>query len=132
MRRGLIACSVALAGAGSVGAVAEATSLASSEHGARPAATPRLDVRPAAARQGGQIVLRGRGFEPQVRVVLLAGPPDGEARRIGAARTNERGGFRAPIRIARRARAGAYVALACRHDCRVKASAPFRVLSARR
>ncbi len=61
-------------------------------------------------------------------MTLLAGPPASEAVRIGSAKTDEDGEFVAPIAIERRVRPGRYVALACRHDCRVKASAAFRVL----
>jgi len=73
-------------------------------------------------------VLYGRGFKPLVRVTLLAGPAASEAARIGSARTDEAGEFVAPVAIERQVRPGRYVALACRHDCRVKASAAFRVL----
>ena len=98
------------------------------ERGAQAAAKPALTVRPRAARRGGSVMLYGSGFRPLVRVTLLAGPPASEAVKIGSARTDEDGEFVAPIAIERRVRPGRYVALACRHDCRVKASAAFRVL----
>lgn len=98
------------------------------ERRAQAAVTPTLTVRPRAARRGGSVMLYGSGFRPLVRVTLLAGPPASEAVRIGSARTDADGEFVAPIAIERRVRPGRYVALACRHDCRVKASAAFRVL----
>ncbi|ADB51612.1 hypothetical protein [Conexibacter woesei] len=93
--------------------------------------TPSLVVRPRAAAPGGTVVFFGRDFPPHVRLVLLAGPPSSEATPIGAAHTDREGRFRAPIKIARGVTPGRYVALACRHDCRVKASAMFRVLAPR-
>ncbi len=105
------------------------TARAATEQGAaQPAATPTLTIRPRAARRGGSVVFYGSGFRPLVRVTLLAGPPESAAVKIGSAKTDEQGEFVAPIAIERRVRPGRYVALACRHDCRVKATAMFRVL----
>lgn len=99
---------------------------------AAPAApAPSLVVRPRAAAPGGSVVFFGSDFPAHVRLVLLAGPPSSEATSIGAARTDRDGRFRAPIKIARGVAPGRYVALACRHDCRLKASATFRVLAPR-
>lgn len=92
------------------------------------AAAPTLAARPRAAPRGGRIVLNGSGFAPLVRVTLLAGVPGGERMSIGRAKTDEAGRFVAPIAIRRDVRPGRYVAYACRHRCRVIASAPFRVL----
>ncbi|MDR9368643.1 hypothetical protein Q5424_06110 [Conexibacter sp. JD483] len=121
---GLVA--VAPAAERDAGATAEAARLATERAAAKPA--PALTVRPHAARRGGRVVLFGSGFRAGVRVMLLAGPPTSEAVRIGSATTDAQGEFVAPIAIERRVRPGRYVALACRHDCRVKASAMFRVL----
>jgi hypothetical protein len=96
---------------------------------ARGAQAPALEVRPRAAQRGGRVVFHGSGFAPFARVVLLAGLPQSMATRIGSARTDAEGRFVAPISIDREVRPGRYVALACRHRCRVKASASFRVLS---
>lgn len=96
---------------------------------AAPAArkAPALEVRPRAAVRGGRVVFYGSGFPPLVRVSLLAGLPATEAVRIGSARTNADGSFVAPIAIERAVTPGRYVALACRHRCRMKATAAFRV-----
>ncbi|HST41364.1 MAG TPA: hypothetical protein VLK58_17735 [Conexibacter sp.] len=96
---------------------------------AAPAArrAPALAIRPGSALRGGRVVFYGSGFPPLVRVSLLAGPPASEAVRIGSARTNADGSFVAPIAIERAVTPGRYVALACRHRCRVKATAAFRV-----
>jgi hypothetical protein len=91
------------------------------------AQAPALEVRPRAAARGGRVVFYGSGFAPLVRVSLLAGPPASDAVRIGSARTDAEGGFVAPIAIERAVAPGRYVALACRHRCRVKATASFRV-----
>jgi len=104
----------------------------SAEAAAAPAAgghrgEPALSVRPRSARQGGRVVLYGRGFAPLRRVVLLAGARNGAPVRIGSARTDADGEFVAPIAIRRDVRPGRYVAYACRHRCRVRASARFRV-----
>lgn len=118
-----------VAGGAVIAAMAAGVGLSpAAERRAQAAATPTLTVRPRAARRGGSVMLYGSGFRPLVRVTLLAGPPASEAVRIGSARTDEDGEFVAPIAIERRVRPGRYVALACRHDCRVKASAAFRVL----
>lgn len=91
--------------------------------------TPALTVRPRAAPRGGRVVLYGRGFAPLARVVLLAGLPGGKPMRIGKAKTDADGAFVAPITIRKDVDPGRYVAYACRHSCRVRASAPFRVLT---
>lgn len=90
-------------------------------------APPALEIRPRAADRGGRVVLYGSGFPPLARVSLLAGPPASEAVKIGSARTDADGAFVAPITIERAVEPGRYVALACRHRCRVKATANFRV-----
>jgi hypothetical protein len=95
----------------------------------RRAQAPALDVRPRAAARGGRVVFYGSGFAPQARVALLAGVPGAEPVRIGSARTDAEGGFVAPISIQRDVVPGRYAAFACRHNCRVKATSAFRVLS---
>lgn len=97
---------------------------------ARRAQTPALTVRPRTAVQGGRVVLYGSGFAPLARVVLLAATPGGEPVQIGRAKSNADGGFVAPVTIRRDVEPGRYVAYACRHRCRVKATAPFRVRAA--
>lgn len=95
---------------------------------ARRAQAPTLEVRPRAAARGGRVVFYGSGFAPLAHVTLLAGLPGGEPSRIGSARTDANGTFMAPVAIEREVRPGLYTAFACRHRCRVKASAGFRVL----
>lgn len=97
---------------------------------ARRAQTPALTVRPRAAVQGGSVVLHGSGFAPLARIVLLASTPGGKPVQIGRAKSDADGAFVAPVTIRRDVEPGRYVAYACRHRCRVKATAPFRVRAA--
>jgi hypothetical protein len=95
----------------------------------RAARTPQLTADPAAVRAGATLTLTGTGFPRNVRVALLAGPPNAQAARIGAASTGRRGRFTATIRIRPHSSAGPLVALACHDDCRVKASVRFRIVA---
>ncbi|HEV7771852.1 MAG TPA: hypothetical protein VGO48_01045 [Conexibacter sp.] len=102
--------------------------------GARPVAssaarTPQLTADPTAVQAGGTLTLQGTGFPRNIRVTLLAGPPNAEATRIGGASTGRRGRFTATIRIRPHSSSGAFVALACHDACRVKASAHFRIVA---
>lgn len=117
-----IVITVLAAAVACLGGIVVAASAASTDR------TPALLARPRAAAPGESIMLFGSGFAPLARIVLLAGTPDGVPTRIGAAKTDRDGRFRAPIRIAARVVPGRYVAFACRHSCRVRASAGFRVL----
>jgi hypothetical protein len=89
---------------------------------------PQLSAEPADVAPGETLVLSGRGFPRNAHIALLAGPPGSEAVRIGGAQTGRRGAFTARIRIRPRAAAGRLVALACVDQCRVKASARFRIV----
>jgi hypothetical protein len=93
------------------------------------ARTPQLTADPAAVHAGATLTLTGVGFPRNVHVTLLAGPRNTEAARIGAASTERRGRFTATIRIRPHSSAGAFVALACHDDCRVKASTHFRIVA---
>ncbi|MBB4663376.1 hypothetical protein [Conexibacter arvalis] len=128
MGRRIVAGAVAAALAAACG---WAATVAVAPAARRAAQAPSMTVRPRAARQGGTVVLHGSGFAPRARVVLLAGPPGGARTRIGRADTDRAGEFVAPITILRAVRPGRYVAYACRHRCRVMASAPFRVRASR-
>lgn len=93
------------------------------------ARTPQLTAEPTAVKPGETVTLEGRGFPRDVHVALLAGPPGGEATRIGGARTGRRGRFVATVRIRTRSSAGAFVARACFDACSVHASARFRIVT---
>lgn len=93
------------------------------------ASGPSLTAEPQATAPGDTLVLRGRGFPRNAQIELLAGPPGGDAQRIGGAQTGRRGVFTARIRIRPRSDAGRFVALACHDACRVKASARFSILA---
>jgi hypothetical protein len=90
---------------------------------------PQLTADPGAVQPGATLTLVGRGFPRNVHVALLAGPSQDEAIRVGGARTGLRGRFSATIHIRPHSRAGHLVALACHDGCRVKASAPFRIVA---
>jgi len=62
-------------------------------------------------------------------VQLLIGPPRSEAEHVATARTTSSGTFRrtfVPPAWAQE-RLGRWIVLACRRDCRVKATASFRL-----
>jgi hypothetical protein len=105
---------------------------------ARPAAAaaptvrvPQLTAAPGAVQPGDAVTLAGRGFPRNADIVLMAGPPQGDAHRIGSAHTGRRGRFVAAIRIRRPSDPGRFVARACHDGCRVEASVPFRIVAAR-
>jgi hypothetical protein len=111
-------------------AVATARPLAGTAPGPRVVVrVPELTAAPVAVQSGGTLTLAGRGFPGDVHVVLMAGPPHGEASRIGGAVTGRRGRFTATIRIRPGSRPGRFVALACHDSCAVKASASFRIVA---
>lgn len=87
-----------------------------------------LRVTPKTIPRGGVLTFRGAGWPARTRVTLLVGPPASEADPVGSVRTNARGRFLRRLRISRTATPGAYVALACRAGCRVKATATFRIV----
>jgi hypothetical protein len=90
---------------------------------------PELTAAPRAVQPGGTLTLEGRGFPRSVHVALLAGPPHGDAVRIGGAQTGRRGHFVATIHIRARADGGVLVARACHDGCSVTASARFRIVA---
>jgi len=92
------------------------------------AQAPSLTVEDARVRGGEELVLRGRGFAPDVHVTLLAGRTRAGAKRIGAARTGRRGGFVARVEIEAGAKPGRYLAVACHDRCRSEATVRFRIL----
>jgi len=104
--------------------------------GAAPSAGPAADEpvltsEDTRVRGGEDLVLRGRGFEADVHVTLLAGPTRKKAKRIGAARTGRRGGFFARVAIEEGAEPGRYVAVACHDRCKAEATLSFRILRER-
>ncbi len=115
---GVAACALVAAG------VAPAVERASSA-----AAKPTARVAPSIVKRGQAITVTGAHWPRNVTVQLLIGPPQSEAERVGSARTTSRGTFRRklvpPAWV--QARLGRWVLLACRRDCRVKATATFRL-----
>lgn len=91
--------------------------------------SPRLTADSATVKPGETLTLTGRGFPRNAHLALLAGAPDGDAKRIGGAHTGQRGTFVAKIQIRARSSAGAFVARACFDACNVKASARFRIVT---
>lgn len=74
-------------------------------------------------------MVTGKGWPRNVRVQLLIGPPRSEADHVAWARTGGAGTFRRSLTIGTRARTGPAVLLACRRECRDKASATFRIFA---
>ena len=109
------------------GASREPTAAGESSVHRAAASTPRLRLAPTVVARGGTITFTGYGFRPRARVELLVGPPRSEASPVGTARTDAHGAFRRRVRTSARARPGRYVALACQAECRIKASAAFRL-----
>ncbi|HET6448616.1 MAG TPA: hypothetical protein VFG31_05855 [Conexibacter sp.] len=107
--------------------LAPATAVAASS-GQLAARTPQLTADPVAVQPGGTLTLEGSGFPGNVHVALMAKPPHGATTRIGGAETGRHGHFLATIHIRPQSSAGAFVALACHDDCRLKASARFRIV----
>jgi hypothetical protein len=92
-------------------------------------AAPRLEVKPKAIVVGDELTFVGDGFRPDRRVRLLVGPPFSEGVTVGFTRTGSRGRFVQAVRLTDRRRAvGRWIALACQRDCRVKATAAFRIV----
>ena len=107
-------------------AVAQSTAAPRSDAAAR---TPRMTAGSATVKPGETLTLKGRGFPSNAHVALLAGPHDGDAKRIGGAQTGQRGTFTATIRIREHSSAAALIARACFDACSVKASARFRIVT---
>ena len=97
------------------------------DHASSAAVPPTVRVTPATIERGHAITVTGRHWPRHVRVQLLIGPPRSEADPVGSVRTSSRGSFRRTLTIPARSRIGRRVLLACRRECRVKASAVFRV-----
>ena len=91
--------------------------------------TPQLTAAPSEVKPGEALRLEGRGFPRNAEIVLRAGPPDGETRRIGSARTGLKGRFTAEVQIRVKSDPGRLVAFACHDACRLKASAQFRIVA---
>src|SRR5690349_15055342 len=100
-----------------VATTAVAQSAAAPSHVAERA--PTLTVDPPAVNPGDTLTLTGRGFPRDAQLVLLAGKPGTEGKRIGSAHTGRRGTFTATIRIRANSSAAAMVARACFDACRV-------------
>lgn len=92
-------------------------------------AQPAVRVSPASVARGHAITVTGKHWPRRVTVQLLIGPPQSEAEPVATARTTSTGTFRRrfvpPPYI--QARLGRWVLLACRRECRVKATATFRL-----
>jgi hypothetical protein len=111
-------------------ALAPATAAAaSSSAGKAPARTPTLTADQVAVQAGETVTLEGSGFPRNAHITLLAGPPHGTTSRIGGAETGRRGHFVATIHIRPHSSAGTFVVRACQDECRVKATARFRVVA---
>jgi len=107
-------------------AVSQSTAAPRSDAAAR---TPQLTAGSATVKPGETLTLKGRGFPSNTHVALLAGPHDGDAKRIGGAQTGRRGTFTATIHIREHSSAAALIARACSDACSVKASARFRIVT---
>jgi len=107
-----------------VAAVAPAVEDASSA-----TAKPGVHVSPSSVKRGKAITVTGSHWPRRATVDLLIGPPRSEATRVAGVRTTSGGSFRRtlvpPAWV--QARLGTWVLLACRRDCRVKATATFRL-----
>lgn len=93
------------------------------------AARPTVSVSPTTVVRGGSLLVTGRHWTPRATVQLLIGPPRSEADPVATARATATGTFRRRLPIARGARTGRFVLLACRRSCRIKASASFRIVA---
>lgn len=93
-------------------------------------AKPTVQVSPSSVKRGKAITVTGSHWARRATVDLLIGPPQSEATRVATVRTTSGGAFRRklvpPAWV--QARIGRWVLLACRRDCRVKASATFRIV----
>ena len=106
--------------------VAQSTAAPSVDAAAR---TPQLTADAATVKPGETLTLSGRGFPSNAHLALLAGPHNGDAKRIGGAQTGQRGTFTAKIRIRKDSSAAALIARACFDACNVKASTRFRIVT---
>ncbi len=97
--------------------------------GAMSAVAPSVAVSPKVVLRGGSIMVTGRHWPRRTRVELLIGPPRSEAGHVAWVTTTSSGTLRKQLPIARRAATGRFVLLACIRSCRVKAQAPFRIVS---
>lgn len=95
--------------------------------GAVSAVAPSVSVSPTVVHRGDSILVTGRHWPAGTRVELLIGPPRSEASHVAWVTTTRSGALRRRLVIARDARRGRSVLLACRRSCRVKAQASFRV-----
>lgn len=120
MKRALIVAA-ALAALGAAPAIAH-------DEGAGRETAISLRVTPKAVARGAFLTFTGSGWPARSRVQLLVGPPASEADPVGTITTDARGRFERRMRIQRTATPGPYVALACRAQCRVKATATFRIV----
>lgn len=91
------------------------------------ATRPSVRVAPTTVERGELLTVSGTGWARSANVELLVGPPRSEADHVGSVRTTSRGTFRRRLRISSRAATGRFVLLACRRECRVKATVSFRV-----
>ena len=90
---------------------------------------PTVRVAPSVVKRGQAITVTGSHWPKRVTVQLLIGPPQAGAERFGSARTTSRGTFSRKLVLPAwvQARLGRWVVLGCRRDCRVKATASFRL-----
>ncbi|MDP2712441.1 MAG: hypothetical protein Q8O56_14600 [Solirubrobacteraceae bacterium] len=90
-------------------------------------AAPSVKVAPTTVSAGQPITITGAGFGSNQAVSIGIGPPQSEADEIATVRTDGSGSFRLRRTIPARLPAGPWVILACRSECRVKATANLRV-----
>lgn len=90
-------------------------------------AAPSVTVAPTAVSAGQPITITGTGFGNNQQVSIGIGPPQSEADEIATVRTDAHGDFRLRRTVPARLPAGPWVILACRSECRVKATANLRV-----
>lgn len=88
---------------------------------------PTLRLRPGVIAPGDSVTFTGAGWPARRVVRLLIGPPASEAVGFSSARTGADGRFRTTFRFPAATEPGRYVVLACRAQCRLKASAGLRV-----
>jgi hypothetical protein len=92
------------------------------------ATAAKLTVAPALVRRGGQITIVGTGLAPSLKVTLYMGRPRTDnIAAIGARYASRTGGIRLVKPIPRSTGVGKWAILACQRNCRIKATAFFRV-----
>ncbi len=90
--------------------------------------TARLRITPQFVPRGETMTITGTGFRPSLRVTLRIGRPNSDSTaRFGATTAGRRGGFTVKKVLSRSIGAGTWVVLACQRNCRIKATAQFRV-----